>query len=358
MKDNKDLGYDEFFEANRKKLDLTNFAVARVTAQQKGSYTVKNKTQEYLAKIRGKKMFNATSREDYPAVGDWVAITELENKQAVIESVLPRKTVMKRKHNNKDEVQLIATNIDVALVVEAVGRDFSLNRFERYFSIASEGETETAIVLNKIDLISEEELEQMISQIKARFGNVDIIPTSTKTLAGIVTLRNYIKKEKTYCFLGSSGVGKSSLINKLLEKTNLKTEEIGQSSGRGKHVTTSREMYFLENGGIVIDNPGVREVGLTDENSGIENLFDEITVLAQECKFADCTHIHEPGCKVLEALETRKLDKGKYSNYISLKKETEYYDSTQVQKKEKNRRFGKFIKKAKDGFKKHGYKNY
>jgi len=126
---------------------------------------------------------------------------------------------------------------------------------------------------------------------------------------------------------------------------------LDQSSGRGKHVTTSREMYFLENGGIVIDNPGVREVGLTDENSGIENLFDEITVLAQECKFADCTHIHEPGCKVLEALETRKLDKGKYSNYISLKKETEYYDSTQVQKKKRIVDLESLLKRPKTGLK-------
>lgn len=354
----RDLGYDEFFEANRVKLGLDVFQVARVIAEHRGAYEVKNAQGEYLAKITGKHIFEASSREDYPAVGDWVAITELEEGKAVIRSLLPRKTVMKRKYSGKNETQIIATNIDVVFAIESVDRDYSLNRLERYFAIASDGGIKPAIILNKIDLISKEELDSKIFQIKNRFKNVDVLLTSTLTEEGLDELKEYIVKGKTYCFLGSSGVGKSSLINKLIGQDKIKIGDIGSHSGRGKHTTTAREMYFLENGGIVVDNPGVREMGMTDTGAGIDSLFDEIAVLAEKCKFMDCTHIHEPGCEILSALKSGKLDKDKYSNYISLKKEAEYYEMTELEKKEKDRQFGKFIKKAKKDLTNYSHKYY
>jgi len=170
-------------------------------------------------------------------------------------------------------------------VVESVDRDYNLNRFERYFAIANNGGIKPAIILNKIDIISKEELDSKLFQIKNRFADIDFIPTSTINDKGLDELKKYIAKGKTYCFLGSSGVGKSSLINKLLGENIIKTESISPHSGRGKHVTTNREMYFLENGGIVIDNPGMREVGMTDTNAGIDSLFGEITALAKKCKY-------------------------------------------------------------------------
>jgi ribosome biogenesis GTPase len=319
-----DLGYDIFFESNRNKLKLDKLSIARVTVEHRGAYKVKNLNGEFLAKITGKQMFDATSREDYPAVGDWVAITELNTEQAVIHKVLPRRTIIKRKSNNKNEVQIIATNIDVAFVVQSVDRDYNLNRFERYFAIANDGGISPVIVLNK-----------------------DVILASTITDEGLNELKKYIIKRKTYCFLGSSGVGKSSLINKLLGKDITKTENISLSNNKGKHTTTNREMYFLESGSIVIDNPGMREVGMTDTNVGIDNLFDEITELATKCKFIDCSHISEPRCNVLLALESGELNAEKYSNYISLKKEAEFYKMTEVERNEKDYQFGKFIKTAK-----------
>ena len=321
--------------------------IARVIVEYRGAYKVKNENGEYLAKVTGKQMFDASSREDYPAVGDWVLVTELGAEQAVINSVLPRKTIIKRKHIGKNETQIIATNIDVAFVVESVDRDFNLNRFERYSAIAKDGGVKPVIVLNKIDLISKEELDIKLGQIKNRFNDVDFIPTSIVTDEGLSELRMYLKKGKTYCFLGSSGVGKSSLINKLLGKDIIKTENISLGNNKGKHTTTNREMYFLESGGIVIDNPGMREVGMTDTNVGIDNLFNEITTLAKKCKFVDCTHIHEPGCEILSALKSGKLHKDKYSNYINLKKETEFYNMSEVERNEKDYKFGKFIKTAK-----------
>lgn len=353
-----DLGYDEFFESNRTKLGLELFQIARVIAEQRGGYWVKNAQGEYLAKIMGKQIWKAKSREDYPAVGDWVAIFKLEEGKATIQSVLPRRTIMQRKYSGKDETQIIATNVDVVFIIEAVGRDYNLNRYERYFAMANEGGIRPAIILNKIDLISEEELNSKLDQIKDRFKNIDVIVTSTLTDSGLDELKKYIAKGKTYCFLGSSGVGKSSLINRLLGKSKIETGEIGLYSGRGKHVTTAREMYFLEQGGIVIDNPGVREVGMTDANTGVDNLFDEITSLSKKCKFVNCTHVHEPGCEVLSALKSGELDKDKYSNFVNLKKETKHYKMTKLEKKEKDRQFGKFIKKAKMDFKKLSHKDY
>lgn len=346
-----DLGYGRFFESNRKRLKLDSFSVARVVVEYKGAYKVQNTSGEYLAKITGKQLFKALSREDYPAVGDWVAITELDKERAVIYKVLPRRTIMKRKYSGKNETQIIATNIDVAFVIESVDGDYSLNRFERYFTIANNGGIKPAIILNKIDLISKEELDSKLNQIKNRFNDIDVLTTSTITGEGLDELKIYIVKGKTYCFLGSSGVGKSSLINKLIGENIIKTKNINLHTSKGKHATTSREMYFLKNGGIVIDNPGMREVGMADTSIGIDSLFDEITTLAKKCKYVDCTHTHEPGCEVLSALKSGELDKSKYSNYISLKKEAEYYKMTELEKREKDRQFGRFIKKAKEQLK-------
>jgi ribosome biogenesis GTPase len=361
---NEDLGYGEFFESNRKKKKLDGFSVSRVVVEHKGAYKVKNENGEYLAKITGKQMFNASSREDYPAVGDWVAISELGDGRAAIRGILPRSTMIKRKYGDrsrmgrKNEIQIIAANIDVAFVVESIGRDYNLNRFERYFAIANDGGAKPAIVLNKTDLISREGLDLKLAELRNRFGDIDIILTSAVTNGGLDNLKARILKGKTYCFLGSSGVGKSSLINKLLGENVIRTEEISIGTGRGKHATTNREMYFLPAGGIVIDNPGMREVGMADASAGVENLFDEITVLAKECKFADCSHISEPGCEVLSALKSGKLDKDKYSNYINLKKEAEHYKMTELEKREKDREFGKFVKKAKKELKERGHKDW
>jgi ribosome biogenesis GTPase len=255
-------------------------------------------------------------------------------------------------------MQIIATNIDAAFVVESVDRDYSLNRFERYIAIVNEANVKPAIVLNKIDLISKDQLDFKLAELKARFHDTDIILTSILSQAGLDELKQHIARGKTYCFLGSSGVGKSSLINQLLGQNVIKTEEISQASGRGKHATTSREMYFLENGGIVIDNPGMREVAMADTSAGIDSSFDAITALAATCKYADCTHSQEPGCQLLAALKSGTLDQEQYTNYINLKKEAQHYEMTELEKRDKDRQFGKFVKKAKEKLKGYGHKNY
>jgi ribosome biogenesis GTPase / thiamine phosphate phosphatase len=341
-----DLGYDEFFDLELNSIGLTNSLVARVIAEHKEAYKVKGVDGEYWAKITGKQIFSATKRADYPAVGDWVAITKLDQEQAVIQNILPRKTILQKKYSDKSDAQIIATNIDVAFIIESLDRDYNLNRFERYLVLANEGGIKPAIILNKIDLVTETDLNLKIEQIKYRLGNIDTISTSAITEQGLNELTNYIISGKTYCFLGSSGVGKSSLINRLLKRTTIKTRGISDSTGKGKHTTTARSMYFLDNGGIVIDNPGTRQVGIADTGAGIETVFDEITLLANECKYLDCTHLHEPDCAVLKAVAEGTLDEAKYLNYIKLKRETEFYEMTELEKRKKDRQFGQFKKKS------------
>lgn len=353
-----DLGYDDFFEDYRSKQNLTNNQIARVISEHKEAYKIKNPNGEYLAKITGKQIFKAECREDYPAVGDWVAITQLDDDSAVINEIFPRKTMLKRKYCNKSDSQIIATNIDETFIVESVGRDYSLNRFERYITIAIDGGINPVIILNKTDLISNSELNEKLTEINNRFKYVEVISTSTLTNEGLDELRKYIKRGKTYCFLGSSGVGKSSLINSLIGGTRIKTGDIGEHTNRGKHVTTSREMYFLETGGIVIDNPGMREIGLTDANTGVDSFFDEISELAEQCKFKDCTHINEPGCAVLKALRSGELQEERYKSYINLKKETEYYEMNEVEKRAKDKKTGKFMKNAKKDLKRFKHKDF
>lgn len=343
-----DLGYKPFFNPARLEAEEEGYSVARVIAEYRGVYRTKDLGGEYQSKVTGKTMFEASSREDYPAVGDWVAITLLEAEEAVIRGILPRKTILKRKSSGRFESQVIAANIDTAFIVESVDRDFSLNRYERYMSIVNEGKIWPVLVLNKIDTISEQELESRVSEIRKRFKDIELITTSAVSEDGLSELAESVSRGETYGFLGSSGVGKSTLINRLLGEERITTGEISGHTGKGTHTTTAREMYFLKKGGILIDNPGMREVGIADSGKGVENVFHEIETFAADCRFVNCSHMHEPGCAVREAVEKGELDKERYDNYLKLSKEAEFFEMTAQEKKRKDRDLGKIIKNYKD----------
>lgn len=315
---------------------------ARVIAEHRELYRVKVLDREYLARVTGKQIHQAATRDHYPAIGDFVMIEILDKEQAVIREVLPRKSLIRKRHGSG--IQIVAANVDVAFIVESLNHDYNLNRLERYRVLCEEANIQPVVVLNKTDLISADELQEKIEEVKSRLKDIEVIPASTTTPDGLAQLEQSIQSDTTYCFLGSSGVGKSTIINRLIGRESMRTGAIGEKTKRGRHTTTHREMFFLENGGILIDNPGMREVGLADFEKGIEKVFDDIPTLAQECKFADCSHVNEPGCAVLEALEIGRLDQGQYENYLNLKKEVDFYEMEDHERRERDRKFGKFIK--------------
>ena len=341
-----DLGYNSAFENHRISQELTNFEFGRIILEHKERYVIKTPTNEFDAELIGNLRFTAESRYDFPAVGDWVAFSEYDDGKALIHAIYPRFSIIERQAVGKSgQIQIIATNIDYGLIVQAVDRDFNLNRLERYLTICNASKVEPIIVLSKVDLISKSDLDTIISQINQRIKNILILPVSNQT-TGYKNLEAHIKKGKTYCLLGSSGVGKSTLLNNLSGIETMKTGEISSSVNKGKHITSHRELIVLNNGGILIDNPGMREVGIADTNTGLEMTFDTILEYGQHCKFNNCSHVHENGCAILEAVENGEIDEDSYDNFKKMEKEKLYFESDSKELKKKDKNLGKLIKNA------------
>lgn len=330
--------------------------LARVLVEHRERYIVQSAEGIFQAEITGNIRFAAGSRADFPAVGDWVHITKMDSTTAVILEVLPRYSVLSRQAVGKNaDVQIIAANIDVAFIVQSVGHDFNLNRLERYMSICHSGKVEPAILLTKADLADKQELELLKSKITQRMPKVPLILISSESGLGYKELDAFMKSETSYCFVGSSGVGKSTVINRLLPEEKLKTAAISESTSKGRHTTSHRELFILNNGSIVIDTPGMRELGMTDESIGIGLTYDQISNLAESCRYSDCTHTNEKGCAVLDAVEKGDLDQELYENYLKLKREQEHFSSTVHEKRQKEKGFGKMVKTILKEHKKNKY---
>jgi ribosome biogenesis GTPase len=343
-----DLGYNEYYRKFRIEQNMDNFERGRVIAEHKERYIVRTVQGEFEAEITGNMRFTATTREDFPAVGDWVLLIPYESDFAIIHRILPRFSLIKRQAAGQSgEIQIIAANIDYAFIVQAADRDFNINRIERYLTICNSSKVSPIIVLSKVDLVGEQQLAEIMESIKTRIHNVPVIALSNETQVGYDAIRTTIEKGKTYCMLGSSGVGKSSLINHLSGKIIMRTEPISLSTNKGRHVTSHRELIILEDGGILVDNPGMREVGIADSASGLEITFDMIVRLSRNCKFKDCTHTKETGCSVLEAVEKGEIDAASYENYLKMEREKEHFESTVAERRKKDKDFGKILKNYK-----------
>jgi len=343
-----ELGYNKKFDAFRIEQKLNDFEIGRIIAEHKERYTVKSIHGEYEAEITGNMRFSAESREGFPAVGDWVALSIYGTDSAIIHKLFPRFSVVKRQAVGQfGEIQIIATNIDYAFLVQAVDRDFNINRLERYLTICYSSKVSPIIILTKTDLLNEQEKAEIIDNVNQRLRNIPVFAISNETQDGYGALNQIIEKGKTFCMLGSSGVGKSSLLNNLTGRTIMRTDSISQSTSKGKHITSHRELIVLDNGGILIDNPGMREVGITDTSNGLETTFDRIISLSQNCKYKDCTHTNETGCSVLEAVNNGEIEKNSYENYLKLEREKAHFESTVAEKRNKDKAFGKMLKNYK-----------
>lgn len=341
----KDLGYNDTFEKYKIDNNLHEFKTGRVITEHKERYIVRTENGDIEAEITGNMRFSASGREDFPAVGDWVALIAYDENFAVIHKIFPRYSVISRQASGRyGEIQIIAANIDYAFLVQAVDRDLSFNRLERYLTLCYSSKVIPIIVLTKVDLISTEKIGEISGKVRERFEDIPVLIISNETQEGYKSLTRMIISGKTYCMLGSSGVGKSTLINNLTGRKIMKTGVIGESTNRGKHVTTHRELVVLDNGGIFIDNPGMREVGITESSDGLDTTFDKIAELSGECKFNDCKHTTEKGCAVLEAVNNGSLSEQAYANYLKMEKERKYFESTLSDRKKRGKELGKLIK--------------
>jgi ribosome biogenesis GTPase len=318
------FGWNEFFEADFKSYADMGFTCGRVALEHKNVFRVYTQYGEVLAEISGKLRHEAMSRSDLPAVGDWVVIrARPEGGRVIIHAVLPRRTSFARQTaGSRTEEQIVGANVDTVFLLTSLNHDFSLRRIERYLIIAWESGANPIIVLSKSDL--SDRVADAINEMQAVARGVPIYAISAVTGSGLQDIARHFKRGQTVALLGSSGVGKSTLINHLAGVDLLKVQTVRAGDDRGRHTTTHRELVLLPAGGLVLDTPGMRELQLWDGDESLQLVFDDIEALAGGCFFTDCRHQDEPRCMVREALVAGTIDAGRYHSYEKLQKELKY----------------------------------
>ena len=341
----KNLGLSPETESHITQEELQNFTVGRVTQQHKERYIVSDGESEFPAEITGNLRYSAVEASDLPAVGDWVLMNVFSDDLAIINKVLPRNTILERQATGKHgEKQVIAANIDVALIVQSIDNNFNINRLERYLAICHSAGISPVFIISKIDKADEESLHHALRTLKERNIHIPVITLSNVTREGYDRVYSLLVKGQTYCVLGSSGVGKSTLINNLAGREILLTGEISDSTNKGKHITSSRQLIVLENGAILIDTPGMRELGITDDIEGVTATFEEITSLSLDCKFPDCTHTDEAGCAVTEAVSKGDISSETLRNFKKMIREQQRFTKSVAEKRKKDKEFEKMCK--------------
>jgi ribosome biogenesis GTPase len=294
---------------------------ARLIEEQRGLFQIVSEQGVKSARTTGSMRHKANDRADLPAVGDWVSAEALPNEKAVlIRRILPRRTKLSRKAAGETmEEQVIAANLDTVLVMTALNADFNARRLERFLTVSLESGAAPVLVLNKLDACDAP--APFLEQARLAAGSAPVVAISAKTSAGLGALSAWIKPGRTVGLIGSSGVGKSTLINRLAGNELLKTAETRASDERGRHTTTHRQLFILPGGGILLDTPGMREMQFWDSEQGLAKTFDEIEALAPSCRFKDCAHDSEPGCAVKGAVAAGTLAADRLESWSKLKKE-------------------------------------
>lgn len=326
-------------------------AVARVTAIHKGACEVSDGERTREAKTTGRLRHRAKSKLDYPTVGDWVLVKDFDQGDfGTIQTVLRRRSELKRKTAGRTtRYQLIAANIDTAFIMQTLGTGYNLQRLERYLVMVNESGIEPVVLLSKSDLLAPELLAVRTAEVEERMPGVPLYAFSNADQSGLDKVMALFESGRTYCIIGSSGVGKTTLLNHFLgEEDHLLTLPVRDRDGKGLHSTTWRELITLDNGAHVIDTPGMRELGQMDVAEGINETFDDITALAAKCRFNDCSHVGTLGCAVIEAVEKGELPEARYNNFVRLMKEAAFHEQSMLEKRDQDRKLGRFYRSVMD----------
>ncbi len=317
-----DLGWMPYFEALFEPHRDNGLSPGRISKQHRGRHWILTESGEVTAEVSGRFRHGAASPADYPAVGDWVALQHTDSSSGLIHAVLPRRGAITRKvAGETTEEQVLAANVDTAFLVTGLDNNYNLRRIERYLTTAWDGGALPVIVLNKSDLADDP--VAVVDEVQAVAVGAPVLAVSALANDGIELLTEYLKPGTTAVFLGSSGVGKSTIINRLLREDRMKTGVVRQGDSRGRHTTTHRELLLLPGGGLLIDTPGMRELQLWADEDSLRRSFDDIDHLAESCRFSDCRHEQEPGCAVVAAVESGDLSTKRYESFLKQRKELE-----------------------------------
>ena len=348
MSDLKSIGYSDWFKSRVDDEKAAAHDVARIVSVHKDSYTVSIGGERIFAELSGNLLYSTESATDLPTIGDWVYTNFYDdNSHAIIYGVFPRKTLLKRKASGKlVDFQLIAANIDVAFIIQSLNENLNLQRLERYLVMVNESGIEPVILLSKCDLLSKEDIDDIIASVVGIAPQSTVMAFSNLSQENIDSIVSSLKSGLCYCLLGSSGVGKTTLLNSIIGDDKFETQPVSKIQSKGRHTTTSRQLVRLESGAMIIDTPGMRELGSMFVDDGLNETFSEILELTHSCKFANCSHTNEKGCAILTAIEAGDLPKQRYQNYLKMKKESEFNQMSYLEKRKKDKNFGKLVKSA------------